>query len=271
MIRAWKRVPRGIRLTAALVLIPLLLYLSWAMTGFASLSAETAYRRALRRARLPEDSAIQLLLPQTYYVSSYLVAIGTDETGAYRVQLSRENVMGLWRGSSVHWSPAIDGVSVMPLRQDLDRQFYNALDGLDVLYNESGSLSAPVLAVCFPGAAALELELELELVLPEAEWRAEDEASDSCELRLAMLVEPVEGDWFLGAFDPAYYVEHIKSPNQDPRQEWIAHQYFQWLVSFDRENFENGFNGSRDWHGSIRITALDETGSPIRSVRWDPN
>ena len=271
MIRAWKRVPRGIRLTAALVLIPLLLYLSWAMTGFASLSAETAYRRALRRARLPEDAAIQLLLPQTYYVSSYLVAIGTDETGAYRVQLSRENVMGLWRGSSVHWSPAIDGVSVMPLRQDLDRQFYNALDGLDVLYNESGSLSAPVLAVCFPGAAALELELELELVLPEAEWRAEDEASDSCELRLAMLVEPVEGDWFLGAFDPAYYVEHIKSPNHDPREEWIADQYSQWVSRFDQENFENGFNGSRDWHGSIRITALDETGSPIRSVRWDPN
>ena len=270
MIRAWKRVPRGIRLTAALVLIPLLLYLSWAMTGFASLSAETAYRRALRRARLPEDSAIQLLLPQTYYFSSYL-AIGTDETGTYRVRLSRENVMGLWRESSVHWSPAIDGVSVMPLRQDLREQFYSALRGWDVLYNESGSLSAPVLAVCFPGAAALELELELELVLPEAEWRAEDEASDSCELRLAMLVEPVEGDWFLGAFDSAYYVEHIKSPNHDPREEWIADQYSQWVNRFDQENFENGFNGSRDWHGSIRITALDETGSPIRSVRWDPN
>lgn len=268
MIRAWKRVPRGIRLTAALVLIPLLLYLSWAMTGFASLSAETAYRRALRRARLPEDSAIQLRLPQTYDFSSYL-AIGTDETGAYRVRLSRENAMGLWRGSSVHWSPAIDGVSVMPLRQDLEIQFYDALDGLDVLYNESGSLSAPVLAVCFPGAAALELELELELVLPEAEWRAEDEASDSCELRLAMLVEPVEGDWFLGAFDPAYYVEHIKIPNHDPRQEWIAGEYYDWVSRF--ENYEYGFNGSRDWHGSIRITALDETGSPIRSVRWDPN
>lgn len=189
MKKLWKRIPFGWKLAADLVLLLVLLGMAWALLGYPSLSAASAFRRGLRDRGLPcPDMEVLLELPREDGAGDP-VGLGTDAEHCCLVYLRNDRG---WQPGSAWAVPAADGVWYSPLDW-----WDSGWRGISLLSAGQDTPSIPAFVVKVPGVTAT-----LTLVLEKSEIRHADGSTSRFEAGRFSLVQLAEQDgWFVFGFD----------------------------------------------------------------------
>ena len=239
MIRKWKAIPRGWKLAIDLGLLALLLAVGWILRGFPSLTASSAFRRAVRDAGL---NAPDLEL----YVENF--GISADGARSYVSKLWRMDEE--WQSWDVWTIPAADGICYAPL--DFDHALYNLEDPI------------PLFAVKAPGVDA-KLTLTIEPCttyiygydgdkLVEEHWQGGS---------YPLLLTEAKNGWFVFELDRDELRARIEEPNGYPKPGEPYASYYRWVDAFYRDDMSV-------CPVRLDLTTYDESGEVVKSAAWEP-
>ena len=255
MKKLWKRIPKWGKVALNLLLIVGILFLAWWKLGYPMPTAEAAFRKAQREALLPGSWKLEAVVTYQDDDGNHSLGLGCDGSTACIAALSHGKG---WKGSGARVYEPIDGAFLAPTPG-------YKIGAYDL--RECG----PFLAVKVPGAVSIRVSVELDEYRPQPDLNEKWKVCPGGSYPMEM--EEADNGWFLARFAPETTPADAPIGGEGPNV-WSSdpafYNYSQWIYAVSEQVRDSRPYFQRDGSGRFRVEALDESGTVIKTVIWDP-